>query len=308
MNRKFIFSAAKCGMLLSFKSLIIINMNKFSGNTVCFIVFALLISSNTVMAQVLEPTLAPSPNQAQLMEDQQKYQNLSTYADKYNSQVSDYINKIQGQVAAIDAQQKIYLKQSQDLEKKIHDHPGQSGAEKSELASLRTKIHDQDLLKQQAAQNIKTSQAWVNYVRAQVGNAQYSVSEDQQQITDDALKVQNALEDRGRRAALDEMIRQGTVNQYFPGDYYDYGYGAPYYGAPYYGGLPPNNYPYYNRYHDHRYRSRYGGGGAEFNGGGYARGVGARGGGGVRVGGGGGGGVRVGGGGGARGGGGGGRR
>jgi hypothetical protein len=291
-------------------------MNTFSRNTVCVILFTLLISDNAGKAQVLEPGVGPSPNQAQLMLDQQKYENLNDYADKYNSQVNDYVTKIQGQVAAIDAQQKIYLQQSQSLEKKIHDNPGQSSTEKAELASLHTKIHEEDLLKQQAAKNIKTSQAWVNYVRAQVGNAQYSVSEDQQQVADDALRVQNALEDRGRRAALDEMIRQGTLNQYFPGDYYDYGYGTPYYSVPYYGGVPLNNYPYSNRYHDHRYSSHnyghhYGGGGVETNGGGYRAGGGiARGGGAVRAGGG-GGGVRVGGGGGgggARGGGGGGKR
>ena len=163
-----------------------------------------------------------------MLDDQSNAQSLKAYADNYASQINDYVKKIQGMSAAIDTQRQRYIEQSQLLEKKNHGN----SADKAELASLRTKIHDQDLLKQQAAQNIKNAQAWVGYVQEQAKVAQYHVSADQQQIADDELRVQSALENRGRRAAWHEIRRQDRQNAYCPpgspydaanDDYYDYG-------------------------------------------------------------------------------------
>jgi len=253
-------------------------MNIFYRNRLHFVLLALTISASSGFgqAQPIVPLEVPVPDQNQLVTDQQKVQNLRIYAANYNLQVSDYIRQMDGKLAEINAQEQIYIKQSQLLEKKIHDNPRHSSTEKAELSDLRAKIDAQVLLKYQAAQNITTSLGWENYVRAQVNNAQSNVTDDQQQLVDAAQRAQIELEEQQERVGLQQMANQNALNGSYPGDYYDYGYGniMPYYPLYGYGNAYYNGHYYHDGYRDYHggYRGGYGGAGVRANGGGNFRG------------------------------------
>lgn len=196
------------------------------------ILFALTwaLSNGAVQAQYYSQFQAmPAPDQSRLTNDQQTVQSLKADADNYSNQVNEYVSKIREQSAAIDAQKQEYTKQSEELEKTIRDNPKNSKEAQAELSSLRTKIQHDDLLKQQATKYIDTALAWVGYVQAQVNNANFTVTEDQQVVDSDAQKVEEAYEERGTRAQLRELALQGAIcpypvsTPYYPHRYYHSG-------------------------------------------------------------------------------------
>ncbi len=204
----------------------------------------IVMISNPCRAQDLQPSGMPNPDQAQLAEDQHKLSDLTAYAQKYAAQVNDYQARMQSRCASIAAQKRRYEQQSQLLEKEIRVNPRLAAENKVQLEQLRAKMHDQDLLLQQAAKNMDIASSWVRYVQAQLNNTKYGVSEDQQRLTDEATKAEIALEEQERKTALQQITNDNAPTQYYPQytDYYDYGN----LGWPFY--LNPND--RYRRFHD----------------------------------------------------------
>lgn len=230
----------------------------------CLLVVAVTIGP--VLAQYARPQILPIPSQSQIMRDQQNVQQLAAFADHYNAQVYEYTIEITNGIEAIDAQNREYLIQIQSAENEIKKS-GATRAKKKELSTLHAKIQNNNLLKEQGIKNINTARAWQNYVRAQVNNARYSITQDQRQVSSDMQLAQT----RTDQHVWDEDLRRIEANRsngYYPiapeYDYDNYGDG------PSYG----NRYPrgrYNNRAYGHGGGGARGGGGVRSGGGGGAR-------------------------------------
>lgn len=169
--------------------------------------FAIILTtlSNPATAQYRAPVAMPRLNSAQLMQDQRKLPALRGYYQQYKGQVDMYVEDCQARAAAADNQIQQYEKQRLMLDRKISDNPKQVSASKAELSKLRALLQQQELLKQQITENVNTALTWLRYLAAQVNNAEHDVTEDQQQLTDAAVRFQQARAEEAWQYQLQEM-------------------------------------------------------------------------------------------------------
>ncbi len=235
--------------------------------------YVLIMATNisSGQAQPKKPQVVPIPSQVQLMQDQQSVQELSAFANRYSAQVDEYVIEVKNEIETIDSQKLEYLKQIQSLEKKFQQTPQLASVGKTDLANLHTRIHEGDLRKQQGIQNINTALAWVNYVRQQLNNLKYSITQDQQQVAVDLQLQRDVMEQQRQIEGLRKMEANQPNSTYSAPGYDDYDYGN---GAS--GNRVPNT-----RFNNRNNNSAAGGGGSTPGGVGEGmRGEGARGGGG----------------------------